>query len=72
MRRMININTRELVKILEREGWYLVRKRGSHHIYKHDENPSILSVPYRSCNISLPLASKFLKIAGLSREKVTA
>lgn len=35
---------RDVVRRLEREGWTLVRTRGSHRIYKHPEHPKIVTV----------------------------
>jgi predicted RNA binding protein YcfA (HicA-like mRNA interferase family) len=29
------MKTRDLIQIVEADGWYLDRIKGSHHIYKH-------------------------------------
>jgi predicted RNA binding protein YcfA (HicA-like mRNA interferase family) len=36
---------REIVAILEHDGWRLVRIRGSHHHYKHPSKPGVVTVP---------------------------
>lgn len=36
--------TREARKIAEKCGWYLARKTGDHYIYKHPNNPKILTI----------------------------
>lgn len=33
-----------VVSLLERNGWLLVRQRGSHRQYKHPDNPYVVSV----------------------------
>jgi predicted RNA binding protein YcfA (HicA-like mRNA interferase family) len=35
---------RDLIKILEKEGWELVRQKGSHRQFKHPRIPAILTV----------------------------
>jgi predicted RNA binding protein YcfA (HicA-like mRNA interferase family) len=42
---MKTISGKELCKLLERRGWYLVRVHGSHHIYNKFGNPALISVP---------------------------
>ena len=39
---------KELIKILEADGWQLIRVRGSHHIYKHNMKSGMLIVPYHT------------------------
>ena len=40
---------REIIKLLEADGWFHVRTSGGHAIYKHNEKPGIvggfLSIP---------------------------
>lgn len=38
------MDSREIIRRLEREGWVLDRTRGSHHIYKHPDRPNALVV----------------------------
>ena len=42
------MKTRDLIRIVEADGWYLDRIKGSHHIYKHPAKPGTLSVPVHS------------------------
>jgi len=32
----------KIIKIIENDGWYFVRQKGSHRQYKHKENPDEL------------------------------
>ncbi len=42
---MKSISGKELCKLLERNGWYLVRIHGSHYHYSKPRNPVLVSVP---------------------------
>ena len=35
---------RDVVKFLERDGWYLSRQRGSHRQYKHPKKPGLVTI----------------------------
>lgn len=39
------ISGKEVCSLLERNGWYLVRIHGSHHLYNKVGNPVLISVP---------------------------
>jgi predicted RNA binding protein YcfA (HicA-like mRNA interferase family) len=62
------VKVRDVVKLLEAEGWYLARTRGSHQQYKHPWKPGVVTVPV---NLNDDLApgtlNSILKQAGLKR-----
>lgn len=35
----------EVIKLIEADGWYLARTRGSHRQYKHPEKAGTVTVP---------------------------
>jgi predicted RNA binding protein YcfA (HicA-like mRNA interferase family) len=35
---------REVIKLIEKDGWYLVAKRGSHRQYKHPSKPGRVTI----------------------------
>lgn len=39
------MKVRDLVRMLEDDGWRLVRTRGSHHHYRHDVKTGLVTVP---------------------------
>ncbi|WP_115309710.1 type II toxin-antitoxin system HicA family toxin [Veillonella criceti] len=39
---------KELIKILKRDGWVLVRTRESHYIFKHEVKRGLVTVPFHS------------------------
>jgi predicted RNA binding protein YcfA (HicA-like mRNA interferase family) len=38
------IKVREVIRMLEREGWRLVRRRGSHRQFKHPFRPGVVTI----------------------------
>ncbi|RPH94557.1 MAG: addiction module toxin, HicA family [Lysobacterales bacterium] len=42
------MKVREVVKLQERDRWYLLRVRGSHRHFKHDSKPGLVTVPGNS------------------------
>ncbi len=42
------VKFREVVKILEEDGWYQVRQKGSHRQFKHLSKTGIVTVAYHS------------------------
>lgn len=64
---MKQISGKELAKILERQGWALLRIRGSHHVYGKPGEIVRLSVPvHGNSPLKKGLLVHFLKMAGLS------
>lgn len=38
------MKVRAVIRLLERDGWYLARTRGSHRQYKHPEKRDLVTV----------------------------
>jgi predicted RNA binding protein YcfA (HicA-like mRNA interferase family) len=38
------LKVRDIIKLMESDGWYLDRTRGSHRQYKHPEKPGLVTV----------------------------
>lgn len=38
------MKVRDVIKIIQDDGWYLARTRGSHRHFKHPEKPGIVTV----------------------------
>jgi predicted RNA binding protein YcfA (HicA-like mRNA interferase family) len=57
---------RDMIKIIEREGWYYVRTTGSHRHYKHAERPGIVTIAGKpSSDIPIGTERNVRKQAGL-------
>lgn len=39
------MKVRDVIKMIERDGWYLDRTRGSHRQYKHPTKPGLVTLP---------------------------
>lgn len=56
----------ELVKLLKRDGWFVVRQAGSHMIMEHPSKKGKVVCPFHSSQeVGKGLAAKILKDAGL-------
>lgn len=38
------MKVREIIKLLETDGWWLDRQRGSHRIFRHEHKPGSVTV----------------------------
>lgn len=60
------MKAREIVKMIEQDGWRLARTRGSHRQYKHPMKPGTVTVPSKSSRDLPPgLEKSILEQAGL-------
>ena len=57
---------REIVKLIEADGWRLSRQRGSHRQYQHETKPGVVTIAGQS-NRDVPkgTAANILRQAGL-------
>ena len=55
----------DLIKLIKKEGWLLVRTRGSHHHFKHPTKKGIVTVPHPKKNIPKGTVAMIIKQAGL-------
>jgi predicted RNA binding protein YcfA (HicA-like mRNA interferase family) len=64
------MRVRDAVKLVEEDGWQLVRTRGSHRQYKHPTKPGLVTIPGKvSKDLPIGLQRSILKQAGLEREQ---
>jgi predicted RNA binding protein YcfA (HicA-like mRNA interferase family) len=64
------VTGKQLVKILEGQGWYVKRMRGSHHILRHPTIPDAVPVPvHGNRTIKRGTLGNILRTAGISREE---
>ena len=54
-----------LIKLIEKEGWVLVRTKGSHHHFKHQQHKGIVTVPHPKKDIPIGTVNAILKQARL-------
>ena len=60
------MKVRDVLKLVKKDGWYLVRTRGSHRQFKHDKKPGLVTIPGKPGDDLAPgTANSILKQAGL-------
>ncbi len=60
------MKVRELIKLIEADGWYIVRTRGSHRQYKHPTKPGLVTIPGNlGKELAIGTLNNILKQAGL-------
>ena len=66
---MKSVSGKEFAKVLERDGWMLLRVRGSHHIYGKKGSVVRISIPIHGNKpLKIGLLKHFLKMANLSEK----
>lgn len=60
------MKVRDVIKLIEQDGWYLARTRGSHRQYKHSSKRGLVTVPGKPGDELAPgTLDSILKQAGL-------
>lgn len=59
------MNSQEIIRMLEADGWKEIRCKGSHHHYKHPEKPGLVTVPHPKKDLPAGTVNSILKQAGL-------
>jgi predicted RNA binding protein YcfA (HicA-like mRNA interferase family) len=66
---MRTVSGKEFAKLLEREGWKLLRVQGSHHIYGREGSNVRLSVPVHGNQaLKTGLLRHLMKLANMSED----
>ena len=59
------MKSRDLIKLIEADGWYLEVIKGSHHHYKHQVKKGKVTIPHSKPHIPKGTVNGVLKQAGL-------
>ncbi|WP_175727002.1 type II toxin-antitoxin system HicA family toxin [Burkholderia ambifaria] len=59
------MSSSELIRMLEADGWFLVRVKGSHHHFKHPTKQGLATVPHPNKDLPMGTTKSILKTAGL-------
>lgn len=62
---MKSFSSREIIKILEQDGWFLLGAREDHHYFKHKTKPGKITVPHPEKDVAPKTAKSIFKAAGL-------
>jgi predicted RNA binding protein YcfA (HicA-like mRNA interferase family) len=62
------MKVRDVIKLLEQDGWFLDRTRGSHRQYKHASKPGLVTLPGKPGeDLASGTLNSVLKQAGLKK-----
>lgn len=59
------MKSREVIRMIEVDGWYLYRINGSHHHFKHPTKKGLVTVPHPKQEVPKGTMNNILKQAGL-------
>jgi len=59
------VKSRDLIKLIEQDGWELRRVKGSHHQFKHPTKPGLVTIPHPKKELPTGTVSNILKQARL-------
>ena len=62
---MVRLDSRKVIKAIEKDGWYLVRVTGDHHHFKHPVKSGIVTVSHPRKDIPKGTLNSIWKQAGL-------
>lgn len=61
---------RNVIKLIEKDGWYLVRTSGDHRQFKHNEKPGLVTISgHVDDDIGKGTLNSVLKQAGLKSQR---
>lgn len=61
----MGVDSRRIIKALERNGWRLARVRGDHHNFKHPANPNTVTVTHPRRDVPIGLIKSIERKSGL-------
>ncbi len=64
------MKTKQVIKLIEADGWYEVRQKGSHKQYKHPVKKGLVTIPVHrlSNDLSPVLESSIVKQAQIEKK----
>jgi predicted RNA binding protein YcfA (HicA-like mRNA interferase family) len=66
----LNVKVREVIKLIEADGWYLIATKGSHRQYKHPDKPGRVTIAGRPSHDLAPgTQNSIFKQAQLQKPK---
>ncbi len=64
------MKVKDVIKLLEGDGWYLVRTKGSHRQFKHPSKPGLVTVSGKlSVDVPPGTLNSIMKQAGLKKDE---
>lgn len=70
MPKLPSLTSKDIIRILEKEGFVLDRIKGSHHIYYHPETRRRAVIPFHKKDLPKGTLLEILRQAGISKEDI--
>lgn len=70
MPKLPSLTSKDIIRVLEKEGFVLDRIKGSHHIYYHPETRRRVVVPFHTKDLPKGTLLEILRQAGISKEDI--
>ena len=66
---MKSFSSHDLIRLIKKNGWYLVHTVGSHQQFKHPTKKGRVTIPHPKKDLPLKTIKSILKQAGLTEEE---
>ena len=66
----IIMNSRDLIKIIERDGWVQCHQKGSHYQFKHAIKKGRVTIPHPQKDLPIKTLLSIFKQAGINKEDI--
>ncbi|MFQ9249281.1 MAG: type II toxin-antitoxin system HicA family toxin [Clostridium paraputrificum] len=63
---MKSFSSREIIKILKKDGWFEVDSTGDHHQFKHPTKKGKVTVPHPKKDLPIPTIKSIFKQSGIN------
>ena len=63
---MKSYSSKDIIKIIKKDGWILARVEGSHYVFRHDVKNGIVVVPNPRKDLPIKTVKNIFAQAGLS------
>ena len=70
MSKLQSLTSKDVIKILEKKGFKLIRTKGSHHIYRNEESGKMTVVPFHKKDWPKGTLLEILKQAGIDKNEI--
>ncbi len=66
-----SLNSKEVIKIVEKNGFKLVRTKGSHKIYRNGVTKKLVVIPFHKKDLPKGTLLEILKQAGIDKSDIS-
>ncbi|MBO4509100.1 MAG: type II toxin-antitoxin system HicA family toxin [Spirochaetaceae bacterium] len=66
----MNYSSRQVIRIIEADGWYEISCVGSHHQFKHPTKPGRVTIPHPKKTLPLGTVKNIFRQAGINHKEL--